>query len=301
MTTDGPQTAALRVLVVCGGCSAEREVSVESGRAVEQALQEAGHVTGIWDPAERPVSSLNPADWDVVFPALHGTGGEDGVLYQRLEEFGLHWVGCSVAGSALTFDKSLTRTRLLQHGIPVPPGRTIQSTDAPRPQSYPVVIKPARQGSSIGVSLVRDDDQWMPGLADAFSFGTDVVVESYIDGREVSVPVIDNEVFPAVEIIVQDGWYDYRNKYEVETTEYRATPDDLPPGLGELAQQACAACEVDGIMRVDFRLDHSGQPYVLEINTIPGMTAHSLVPLSAAAAGLSLAELCDRCVRRRVA
>lgn len=297
MTADSTPGEARRVLVVCGGQSAERDVSLDSGRAVLAALQDAGHCTGRWDPAETDLSQLHAEDWDVVFPVVHGTGGEDGIIQTQMQAAGFLWGGCSAAASALTFDKSRTRLRLKQRGLPVAPGRTMTAASSSRPDSWPVVVKPARQGSSIGVTVVREPAEWQPAVDLALSYGPDVVVESYIDGREISVPVIHDVVLPIVEICVAEGWYDYRNKYHSETTEYRVSPADLPSGLGDMAQAACQACEATGILRVDFRLDRQGQPFILEVNTLPGMTTHSLVPLSAAAAGLSLPELCDRCVQ----
>ncbi|MEO2036350.1 MAG: D-alanine--D-alanine ligase [Planctomycetaceae bacterium] len=295
-----PQAETFRVLVIFGGRSSERAVSLKSGRAVAGALCDAGHTVGTWDPAETPATELEPTDWDVAFPMLHGTGGEDGALHQQLAAIGLPWVGCSIAGSALTFDKSRTRKRLLEHGIRVPPGVTISRNDVSPPGRFPVVVKPARQGSSIGISIVRCSDEWIPALDAALAFCSDIVVESYVAGREVSVPVIEGNVFPAVEIIVEDGWYDYHNKYENNRTRYRVPAPDLPANLNTVAAQACEACGAKGILRVDFRIDDASRAHVLEINTIPGMTSHSLVPLSAAALELSLAELCDRCVRDRM-
>ena len=295
-----PQADSIRVLVIFGGQSAERAVSLMSGRAVANALCDAGYTVGTWDPAETPATELRPADWDVAFPMLHGTGGEDGVLHRQLKKIRIPWVGCSIASSRLTFDKSLTRKRLQQHGIQVPAGITISRQDASVPIQFPVVVKPARQGSSIGVSMAGCTEEWGPAIDAALAFCSDVVVESYIAGREVSVPVIDGEVFPAVEIIVPDGWYDYHNKYENNRTQYQVPATDLPTNLGSVALQACRVCGAEGILRVDFRIDDADQAHVLEINTIPGMTSHSLVPLSAAAMKLSLAELCDRCVRRRM-
>ncbi|MCH2202222.1 MAG: D-alanine--D-alanine ligase [Fuerstiella sp.] len=289
-----------RVLVIFGGTSTEREVSLESGRAVADALRTSGHTVGEWDPAQGPETEPVADEWEIAFPMLHGTGGEDGVLHQQLRTIGLSWVGCSIDGSALTFDKSLTRTRLEEHGIPVARGTTINSPDSMPPLEFPLVVKPARQGSSIGISIVKHPEAWSGALSSAFSFCSEVVVESYVPGREISIPVIDGRAFPAVEIYVQDGWYDYHNKYESSTTHFRVGPTDLPETLASVAVKACEVCDVKGILRVDFRIDHCNRPYVLEINTIPGMTSHSLVPLSAAATGLSLAELCDRCVRSQL-
>ncbi len=296
MTIDMPQSGQFRVLVIFGGRSAERAVSLESGQAVAGALRSVGHTVGTWDPAATPMSDLHSADWDIAFPMLHGTGGEDGVLHRQLCAVGLPWVGCSIASSALTFDKSLTRARMQRYGIQVPLGTTITGRDTSAPIQFPVVVKPARQGSSIGVSMVRRQAEWGPAVDAALVWGSEVVVESYVAGREVSIPVIDGEVFPTVEIIVRDGWYDYDNKYKSDRTRYRVAPPDLPANMNSIALMACEVCGVEGIARVDFRINETNQAYVLEINTIPGMTIRSLVPRSAAAAGLSLSELCDRCV-----
>lgn len=300
MINDVPQAGPFRVLVIDGGSSAERAVSLQSGQAVAAALADAGHIVGRWDPAETPVSELTPADWDIAFPMLHGTGGEDGCLQRQLQEIRIPWVGCSSTASALTFDKSLTRKRLQQHGVPTASGMTIRRRMNSAPLPFPVVVKPARQGSSIGVSIVTAADEWMPAVDRALSFCSDVIVESFVAGREVSVPVIDGDVFPAIEIVVEDGWYDYHNKYESDRTQYRISAPDLPEDLNAVALQACRVCRAHGILRVDFRIDADGRPHVLEINTIPGMTSHSLVPLSAAALGVSLSGLCDRVVRRRM-
>ncbi|MCH2210610.1 MAG: D-alanine--D-alanine ligase [Fuerstiella sp.] len=289
-----------RVLVISGGRSAEREVSLNSGRTVVDALRTAGYTVGEWDPAQTSVLEPTPGQWDIAFPMLHGTGGEDGVLHRQLRAVGLSWVGCSIDGSSLTFDKSRTRTRLKKYRVPMARGTTLNSPDTLPPFEFPLVVKPARQGSSIGISIVKDPGDWNEALNTAFSFCSEVVVESYIPGREISIPVIDGDVFPAVEINVQNGWYDYYNKYESSATDFQVSPADLPPNLSSLALEVCEACNVKGILRVDFRIDHSNRPYVLEINTIPGMTSHSLVPLSAAAAGLSLADLCDRCVQSQL-
>jgi D-alanine-D-alanine ligase len=300
MTTGGSTPKSYRVLVIFGGDSPERAVSLLSGLTVSNALREAGHIVGTWDPSETPWTELIPADWDIAFPMLHGTNGEDGVLQKTLQQIGLPWIGCSAASSALTFDKSLTRERLLQCGIQVPSGQTITSPEAPAPQQYPLVVKPARQGSSIGITIVNCEADWQPALAMAFSLGSDVVVESYIDGREVSVPVVDGTVLPAIEIRVPGGWYNYHSKYESDATEYCVAPPDLPGNLNEVAAKACEVCATSGILRVDFRVDNDGRAYVLEINTIPGMSPHSLVPMSVEWTGISLVEFCDRRIHHRM-
>jgi len=300
MTAERSTPKSYRVLVILGGDSPERAVSLLSGLTVANAVREAGHIVGTWDPSESSATMLNPTDWDLAFPMLHGTDGEDGVLQKTLQQIGLPWIGCSAASSALTFDKSLTRERLRQYGIQVPPGQTITSLQAPAPQQYPVVVKPARQGSSIGITIVNCEAEWQPALATAFSLGSDVVVESYIDGREVSVPVVDGIVLPAIEIQVPGGWYDYHSKYESDATGYCVAPSDLPANLNEVAVRACEACDAEGILRVDFLINNDGQVYVLEINTIPGMSPHSLVPMAVESTGMSLADFCDRRLHHRM-
>ncbi len=298
MAADASTSDSFRVLVVSGGYSPEREVSLQSGLNVADSLRQAGHIPDRWDPADRSADEINSAEWDIAFPMLHGTGGEDGVLHRTLQQIGLPWVGSSISSSFLTFDKSLTRERLQAHGIPIPPGRTIGSIEAPMPQSWPVVVKPARQGSSIGVTIVEGEVGWSSAVATALSLSSEAVIESYIAGREISIPVIDGEVFPAVEIEVPNGWYDYHNKYENESTKYHIAPADLPDDLNTIARRSCDVCDAEGILRVDLRINDRGEAYVLEINSIPGMTTHSLVPMSVESTGLSLPEFCDQCVRR---
>ena len=292
--------ARWRVLVIAGGCSPERAVSLESGQCVTAALRRCGHTVSCLDPAEQPVRGIDVSRWDIVFPMLHGAGGEDGVLQRELESIGLPWVGCSAESSALTFDKIETRKQLRQHGISVPPGTALHDSAVPPTPEFPLVVKPARQGSSIGVSIVRSTRDWDAAVRLALSLGPDLLVESWIAGREVSVAVVDDQVFPAVEIIFPGGWYDYAAKYTSDATQYVVGSENLPAELGAVALQACRVCNAHGILRVDFRVDSNGQPFVLEINSIPGMTTHSLVPKAAAALGLSLSELCDKCLQRRM-
>lgn len=297
MVVEGDQLNPGRVLVVAGGNSGEREVSLESGRTAAAALRDAGYQVAIWDPAAEPAGDCDFSRWDIAFPMLHGAGGEDGVLHQTLQKAGLPWVGPGIEASRLTFDKAKTRERLIAHGIPVAGGQTIQSVDGPLPAVFPVVVKPARQGSSLGISVVSRAEDWFAALEKALALDSDVVVENYIEGREVSIPVIYGDVFPVVEIVLTDGWYDYQNKYVSDAAEYHVSPSGLPDELCSLAAEACDACDAVGVLRVDFRIDSQGTPYVLEINTIPGMSDHSLVPLSVTGRGWSLAQFCDWCVK----
>ena len=286
-----------RVLVIAGGDSRERCVSQDSGASVVAALRDSGHVVELCDPSERPGLRVAATDWDAAFPMLHGTGGEDGALQRQLKSIGMPWVGSSEQASALTFNKARTRDHLIFSGLPVASGRELHTDEGPKADHLPVVVKPSSQGSSVGVSLVRNENDWESAVRLALSMSDTAIEEEFIDGREFSVPVLNGRTLPAVEILVADGWYDYANKYESNETQYRVEPGDTPPELAELARRACDVCETSGIVRVDFRVNGDGEPFVLELNTIPGMTSHSLVPMSAGAAGLSLSALCDLCIR----
>ena len=297
----------MKILVLAGGSSSEREVSLESGRCVADALLGNRHDVQTVDPAVVDVTSLNAAEWDVAIPMVHGTGGEDGALQSQLDEIGLTYVGSSAAASELTFDKIRTNSLLHQHGIRVAASRVVHAHETADEHLHailqlglPIVTKPPRQGSSVGVSIVQDQSHIASALSDAFRYDDECLVETFIAGREVTVPVIDGRVFPVIEIRPAAGWYDYAAKYQDDRTEYRVEPVDIPADVAETAVKACEVCGVTGIARVDFRIAEDGRAYLLEVNTIPGMTSHSLVPKSAAAVGLSLAEVCELAIRNRL-
>jgi D-alanine-D-alanine ligase len=297
----------LNILVLAGGTSAERDVSLESGRCVADALRDAdGHVDVI-DPRETDVDSLSSEQWDMAVPMVHGTGGEDGVLQRQLLEAGIAYVGSSPKASELTFDKLRTNRLLRRSNIVVPDGIVVDSRHtmhrniaAVAEFGGPIVTKPPRQGSSIGISIVDRTNAVEAALELAFQFNVECLVERFIGGREVTVPVVDGTALPAIEIQPAVQWYDYQSKYADDRTEYYVSPHDLPSSLSQIAVTACSICDVTGIARVDFRVDEQGQPWLLEINTVPGMTTHSLVPKSAAAAGMSLADLCQRAIATQI-
>jgi len=301
----------VRILVLAGGDSAERDVSLESGRCVADALAERGHCVDLIDPAEVAVSDLKPHRWDVAFPVVHGTGGEDGVLQRQLQQRGIRYVGSSPAASELTFDKIRTNNLLKDNGICVPESVVVYRTQSLAEQTLAihslnafgdnaagVVTKPPRQGSSVGISIVKAASQLQAALELAFQYDDECLVERFIAGREITVPVIDGVAFPAVEIRPASDWYDYNAKYVDDRTDYIVSPPNLLPNLSEVARFACDVCGVIGIARVDFRLDAESIPWLLEINTVPGMTSHSLVPKSAAARDLTLGQLCESSIRR---
>jgi len=297
----------LRITVLAGGDSAEREVSLESGACVAKALQERGHEVLLFDPARQALSEI-PRDTDVVFPMLHGTGGEDGTLQQSLEQLGLPWFGSSAAASALTFDKAATRRILANAGLPVAPGIALphdttneQIHIASRRIGFPQVVKPAAQGSSVGVSIVDAESEVEHAAAEAARWSHTFLIESFIAGREITVPVINGDIYPVIEILPAARWYDYSAKYTDESTRYQVAPDNLPANLTDIVLAACETCGVTGISRTDLRLDSDGEAWILEINTIPGMTSHSLVPMSIRSHGQSVGGLCERLLLQTIA
>lgn len=290
----------MKILVLAGGTSFEREVSLESGHAVASALEAAGHSVTLLDPVDSAPSAWQQTGCDIVLPMVHGTQGEDGVLQAQLQSASLRYVGSSPAASQATFDKPTTIQRLRSAGLPVALSG-VYTADGPLPGHQerldqlhlPIVVKPSRQGSSVGVSIVRTADQMLPAIQKALAFGEECLVEDFIAGREITVPVIDGDPFPIVEILPAAEWYDFNAKYNDQKTDYQVSPGDIGDEISQLAVAACELFQVTGIARVDMRIGTDGQPRILEVNTIPGMTTHSLVPKSAAQRGLSLAQVCE--------
>lgn len=295
-----------RILILAGGASAERQVSLDSGAAVAACLGHRGHRVQLLDPALEPLPSSN-SGIDVILPLLHGTGGEDGVLQRELDQTGIPWLGSSAESSALTFNKSATRRALAAAGIPIAPGGSLFVDSSPSEVSrlvktvgYPLVVKPAAQGSSIGVSIVQVEEQLLPALESAFAWGGEVLMEKWIAGREITVPVIDSVLFPAIEILPGRMWFDYEAKYCDEQTRYYPNPAGIPSELHRAVLRACVVCGVSAITRTDLRLAQDGSFCILEINTIPGMTSHSLVPMSISASGHDVAQVLEELLWKRL-
>jgi D-alanine-D-alanine ligase len=296
----------LNITVMLGGPSAERAVSLRSGAAVAKALRALGHRVQELDPQTN--DWVLPEGTDVVFLALHGTYGEDGTVQQQLEMLGVPYTGCDPGASRTAFDKVITKKRLMAAGIPTPRFAVLDTASSAWPEGWepPVVLKPVRQGSSVGLQFVNRADQWAAALAEALRYDTEVLLEQRIIGRETTVGILAGEPLPLVEVRPKQGAYDYRNKYTPGNTDYFC-PADFPPGITKRVQAAgLAAFRAVGardFARVDIIVSRDGEPWVLEINTLPGMTETSLLPKAAAAAGLSFAELCQQMVdlaRRRV-
>jgi len=282
-----------------GGPSAEREVSLRSGAAVAKALRSLGHTVHELDP--RDGAWALPAGTDVVFLALHGTYGEDGTVQRRLEELGALYTGCDAEASRIAFDKVLTKQRCLKAGVPTARHLVVDSAKVPWPKDWPppLVVKPVRQGSSVGLQFVERAENWPPALVEALKFDSEVLVEEKIIGRETTVGILGGEALPVVEVRPRTGGYDYQNKYTAGRTEYFC-PADFDAALTQRIQAAAsgafAAIGGRDYARVDVMVRADGGPVVLEVNTLPGMTETSLLPKAAAAAGLDYAQLCQRMV-----
>ena len=289
----------LRVAVLAGGSSGERAVSLEGGAAVARALAGSGCTTVLLDPAAPDfVARLLEARVRVAFVLVHGRGGEDGSLQGLLETLGLPYTGSGVLASALAFDKMRSKWIWNAHALPVPAGVALVRGE-PLPHSDtlrgPWCVKPAAEGSSLGVSRVDAPKDLPEALERAWGFGPVALVEEWLEGEELTVSLLGDRALPAVRIRPRRPFYDYVAKYEDAGTEYFC-----PAGLGSalekelaaLARRASALLGGRGWGRVDFRLDHDGRPRLLELNTVPGMTTHSLFPMAARAAGLDFPELC---------
>jgi len=281
-----------KVAVVKGGPSSEREVSLRSGAAVARGLREAGYDVVEMDLTGRTVDL--PRDIEAVFIALHGEFGEDGQVQRLLEEKGIPYTGSSPEASALAFDKMRTKEILRGKGI-LTPRYEVLAAGGRRTIDLPVVVKPSRQGSSIGVHRVFREEEWALAFADALRYDSELIVEEYIRGRELTVGVVGEQVLPAVEIVAPGDWYSYDAKYSGGKTKYIA-PAPLSAGVADMcavaALQTFRALGCRGMGRVDFRLSPDTSAFVLELNSIPGFTETSLLPKAAQAAGISFPELC---------
>lgn len=291
-----------------GGISAEREVSLDTGSAVLAALQSRGVDAVGWDPAERSMHDFDEAGFDRVWLALHGTGGEDGAVQGALQWLNTPYTGSGVMASALAMDKIRSKRLFKEAGIATPDFMIVaEKSDvvkAAEEFGFPLIVKPSDQGSSVGMSMVFEGGELAAAVDLALSFGSPALAERCIVGDEMTVAVLQGEALPSICIETPRVFYDYRAKYEADSTEYRCPGTDDPALEAEYAKLAVAAFEVLGCSgwgRTDFMTDSDGKPQVLEVNTIPGMTSHSLVPMAAKAGGIDFAELCWRILETSVA
>jgi D-alanine-D-alanine ligase len=288
-----------KVAVLFGGTSAEREVSLMSGRAVLAALQAAGVDAHGFDPAERDLLLLKQEGFERAFIALHGRGGEDGTVQGALELMGIPYTGSGVMASALAMDKWRTKMIWLASGLPTPRYAMLDAaTDweaVVRELGLPIFVKPVHEGSSMGATKVTAADQLQAAWELAARYDDLVIAEEFIAGTELTAPFINGQVLPLVRISAPDGNYDYQNKYFTDDTRYDC-PCGLPAAqeaaLQALVMKSASVLGCRGWGRADLILTADGRPYLLEMNTSPGMTAHSLVPMSASVAGLDFGALC---------
>jgi D-alanine-D-alanine ligase len=293
------QPERLNITVMLGGPSAEREVSLKSGAAAAKALRSLGHTVHELDP--RDDSWSLPPGTDVVFLALHGTYGEDGTVQRHLEALGVPYTGCDSESSRIAFDKVLTKKLCLETGVPTARFEIITSTKTPWPAQWqpPVVLKPARQGSSVGLQFVEELSDWSRAVSEALRYDSEVLMEEKILGRETTVGILGGEALPLVEVRPKQGGYDYKNKYTSGRTEYFCPApfnEVTTQRIQDAALRAFRAVGGRDYARVDVMVRANGQPVVLEVNTLPGMTETSLLPKAAAAAGIGFAQLCQRMV-----
>jgi len=289
----------LNITVMLGGPSAEREVSLRTGTAVARALRSLRHCVHELDPRE-PNWTL-PADTQVVFLALHGTYGEDGTVQRQLDELGVPYTGCDAEASRVAFDKVLTKEKCIAAGVPTARFIVVHSADAPWPDGWqtPVVLKPVRQGSSVGLQFVEDRANWKTALTETLKHGSEALMEEKIAGRETTVGILGGQALPVVEVRPKTGGYNYHNKYTAGATDILC-PAPFDKSVAQRIQQvALGAFRAIGgrdYARVDVMVRENGDPIVLEVNTLPGMTELSLLPKAAAAAGIDYPDLCQRMI-----
>lgn len=290
-----------RVAVMLGGNSSEREVSLDTGAAVLDALQAKGVDAYAWDPAEKSMAEFATAGFDRVWIALHGPGGEDGALQGLLQWLEIPYTGSGVMASAVAMDKVRSKHLFRAAGIPTPDYAVARTRDeasvAAEQVGFPMIIKPSGQGSSVGMSKVFERAELNDAVELALQYGDTVLLETCVTGSEFTVALLQGKALPSIRIVTPRVFYDYRAKYESERTQYicPGTEDSAAEAVyAELAVAAFSELGCSGWGRVDFMTGADRQPLVLEVNTVPGMTSHSLVPMAAKRAGIDFEALCWR-------
>ncbi|MEK7238159.1 MAG: D-alanine--D-alanine ligase, partial [Nitrospirota bacterium] len=300
-----------RIGVLMGGFSSERDVSIRSGLAIYQALQELGYNSVLIDVGKDIVNVLKKEKVKLAFLALHGGTGENGAIQGMLEVLEIPYTGSGVLASALAMDKEASKKIFMYHGLPVAPFVVVQRQEKNsklRTQSselrtdfeMPWVVKPAAEGSSIGISIVKEQAGLVPALEKAFSLGKRAIIEKFVEGKEVHIGILGSRALGGVEVKPSLEFYNYEAKYTSGLTEYIIPPqieDAVYEKAKNIALNAHTALGCSGATRVDLRIDENATPYVLEVNTLPGMTATSLLPKIAQSAGLSFKNLIEEIIR----
>lgn len=291
-----------KIAVLMGGPGSERDVSIATGRGVSKALRSSG--AEVVEVDVRDENFELPSDVDLAFVTIHGTFGEDGRLQTILEQRGVAYTGDGVEASELAFDKIRSKEKFRKHNVRTPEWQVVKAKQRPT-ISLPVVVKPPREGSTVGVVIVKNERELDSAMAEAAKYDTELLVEEFVPGRELTVGVLGEQALPILEIIPKGGFYDFNNKYpflnpKAGGSAEHVCPAKIDPGktkeIQALALQAFRALDLQVYGRVDVILTETGEPFVLEINTIPGMTEASLLPEAAAAAGISYVDLCLRII-----
>ena len=291
-----------KIAVLMGGPGSERDVSLATGRGISKALRSLGIEVAEVDVRDDKFEL--PQNVDVAFIALHGTFGEDGQIQQLLEQRGVAYTGEGVEGSRLAFDKIRSKKKFEQHGVRTADWETIASHETPRMRP-PMVIKAPRQGSTVGVHIVKTADEVAPAIAGSAKYDRELLIEKFVSGRELTIGILGEQALPILEIIPKGGVYDFTNKYPFLNPQAGGGAEHVCPAqispektaeIQRLALQAFRALGLQVYGRVDVILSDNGEPFVLEVNTIPGMTEASLLPEGAAAAGISYIDLCTRII-----
>jgi len=291
-----------KIAVLMGGPGSERDVSLATGQGVSKALRSLGA-----EVAEIDVRDENfqlPNDVDLAFLTIHGTFGEDGQLQKILERRGIAYTGEGIEGSQTAFDKIRAKEKFREHGVTTPLWEVIHPGQRPT-IPLPIVVKPPREGSTVGVVIVKNEDEIESAISEAAKYGRELLIEQFVPGRELTIGVLGDEALPIIEIIPKGGFYDFTNKYPFLNPQAGGGAEHVCPAkidaektkeIQELALRAFRAAGLQVYGRVDAILSESGEPFILEINNIPGMTEASLLPEAAAAAGVSYIDLCARII-----
>ncbi len=283
-----------RVAVLMGGHSREREISLKTGAAIARALTRRGYDVVSLDVTREIASRLVEEEVDVAFVALHGRWGEDGTIQGLLEILRIPYTGSGVMASAVAMDKGVSKRLFREAGLPTPGFKVLREPVLTPPRSFPLVVKPAMEGSTLGITIVHSPEAWDEAMKEAFRYDQTVLVEDFIAGKEITASILNGRSLPLIHIEPKEGFYDFKAKYTPGQTLYHVPApldEDVSVHLQSLAVRAYEALGCDGCARVDMIFSEETGPMLLELNTIPGMTPTSLVPKAAAAAGISFEDL----------